>query len=215
MPRFTRTLTPAGFVLAGLCFLLPFATVSCDAPGGFGRAAPGGTTTYTGVDLVIGGAPSVDKPAPAAQQRNDRLGVQPLAVGVVILIVGAGVATALVRHARVRRITAIATATGAAIALVANQVTTEALLASRLSEQLTEPLPAGKRAADFVHTAEGFGACLLVLLVVILGNAITAAWRSWQARRERRAFAAGSPEAGLPIPVDPWAGSADSGYPSS
>jgi hypothetical protein len=209
MPRFARTLTPAGFLLAGLCFLLPFATVSCDAPGGFGRAAPGGTTSYTGVDLVLGGAPSVDKPAPAAQQRDDRLDVQPLALAAAMLIVGAGVATAVLREARVRRLTAIAIGTAAAIVLVANQATTEGVLAARLREQLAVPMPAGKRAADFVHTGEGFGACLLVLLCVIVGNAIAAAWRSWQVRRERRAFVGGSPEAGLPIPVDPWAGSAE------
>jgi hypothetical protein len=211
MPRVTRGLTPAGFVLAGLCFLLPFATVSCDAPGGFGRAAPGGTTTYTGVDLVIGGAPAVDKPAPLAQQRDDRLGVQPLAVALAILIVGAGVATAVVSHARARRITGLATATSAAVLLVANQAVTEALLAEQLREQLTEVMPAGKRAADFVHTGQGFGVCLLVLLGVIVGNAITLAWRSWQLRRERRRLVAGSPVAGLPVPVDPWAESADGG----
>jgi hypothetical protein len=146
-----------------------------------------------------------------AQQRDDRLGVQPLAVVLAILIVGAGVATTVVSDARARRITALATATSAAVLLVANQAATEALLAEQLREQLTGTMPAGKNAADFVHTGQGFGLCLLVLLGVVVGNAITLAWRSWQVRRERRRLAAGSPAAGLPVPVDPWAGSAEGG----
>jgi hypothetical protein len=211
VPRFIRALTPAGFLLAGLCFVLLFATVSCDAPGGFGRAAPGGTTTYTGLDLSLNGAPSVDRPAPLAQQRDDRLGVQPLAVGLAILIIGGGITATVIRHARQRRITAAGIATAAAVFLVANQVTIQQLLASRLREQLTVPMPAGKRAVDFIHTGSGFAACLLILLGIAVGNATLTAWHWWLLPRQRRQFVARSPVAGLPQPVDPWAGSGDGG----
>src|SRR5947207_3332653 len=77
--RASRWLSPVGFVLVALFFVLPFVSVSCDAPGGFGRAAPGGTTTYTGLTLVTGGTPEVaptDRVRPAADRRDDRLGVQ-------------------------------------------------------------------------------------------------------------------------------------------
>jgi len=44
---------PSTLALALLVFLLPFLSVSCDAPGGFGRVAQGGTTSDTGVELAI------------------------------------------------------------------------------------------------------------------------------------------------------------------
>lgn len=168
-----RWLTPTGFVLAGLCFALPFVTVSCDAPGGYGRSAPGGTTTYTGFDLVTGDEPAVDPEhvRPAAEQREDRLDPQPLAIAALLLI-AAGAVTAAVRDARLRRATAAALAAGAAVFLVANQGTAEAIIAERLQAQLTTPLPAGKEAADYVQTNPGFLAGALLLGVLAVGNLV-------------------------------------------
>ena len=79
-----RWLRPAGFVLAGLFLLMPFIAVSCDTPGGYGRAAPGGTTTYTGTDLISGGSPEVteDKVREGADQKLDP---QPLAMAAALL----------------------------------------------------------------------------------------------------------------------------------
>jgi hypothetical protein len=198
---FVRMLTPTGFVLTGLCLVLPFVTVSCDAPGGFGRAEPGGTTTYSGVDLVSGGGPTVDKLLPAAQQHGDRLGVQPLAVVFVLLLVAGAVATWLIRERQRRRITAAALAAVGIMLLAANQVTTSALLQARLSEQLAVPMPAGKRAADYVHTDGGFAVCLLALLILLATNLVAWAGSYWRTRRAR----AGTPDAPPAGPIDPLA----------
>jgi hypothetical protein len=48
-----RLLSPAGFALVLLGFLLPFATVSCEAGG------PTIEATFTGIDYVVGGEPDV------------------------------------------------------------------------------------------------------------------------------------------------------------
>jgi hypothetical protein len=161
-------------VLAGLFMVMPFVAVSCDAPGGFGRAAPGGTTTYTGVDLVTGGHPTVappDRLRAVAARRDDGLGAQPLAVAATLLIV-AGIAAARVSPAIRRRAAVAQVALAAAVFLIADQVTVRALLESRLREQLTVPMPAGKRAGDYVHDQPGFWLSLAALLAVALANGI-------------------------------------------
>src|SRR5215467_15521992 len=153
--------------------VLPYVAVSCDAPGGFGRAAPGGTTTYTGVTLAVGGQPDV-KPADKVRPEGDaeRLGPQPLAVGLVLLLLG-GVAAAIgMQHVLPRRVATTVAGAVALVFLVANQVTVKALLQSRLREQLTVPMPAGKQTADYIEDQSGFWLCLLALLAVTLGNGI-------------------------------------------
>ncbi|MEU8080517.1 hypothetical protein AB0B31_34295 [Catellatospora citrea] len=170
--RFSRLLSPAGLVLAGLLFAAPFLTVSCDAPGGYGRAAPGGTTTYTGWDLATGGTPDVtaDKLLPPEQRRSDVLAPQPLAGAVLVLLV-VGVLIAIgVGRARTRRGVVAALAAIAALFLLVNQATVRLLVEERLREQLTGPLPAGKDVGDFVQDQGGFGFALLALVLVALGN---------------------------------------------
>lgn len=195
--RAGRWFTPTTLVLAGLCFVLPFATVACDTPGGFGRAAPGGTTTYTGFDLALGAEPEVGppeklRPMPAGQ--DDRLWPQPAAIAVLILLIG-GVGYAIgVREARARRAGLAAIGAVAATALLVNQALVESELAVRVSEQLSQPLPAGKVVRDFVHTGVGFVASLLLLVLVVVVNAL--AW--WRAR-PRPALVAGDAGA-APIP---------------
>ncbi|MCI0686475.1 MAG: hypothetical protein L0Y54_04445 [Sporichthyaceae bacterium] len=166
-----RGLTPAGFVLVGLCFLLPFAAVSCDAPGGFGRSAPGGTTSYTGFDLATGGEPEVtaDRVRPPEQRQDDRLPPQVLA-GTVLGLSGAGLALAAIRDRRVRRASVAVVAALAAVAHLANQYRVAALLAAQVRDQLTVPMPAGKSAEDFVQTGSGFGAVLLLLAGIATSN---------------------------------------------
>lgn len=172
--RVSRWLSPAGLILAGILLFMPFVAVSCDAPGGFGHAAPGGTTTYTGVTLATGGAPDVtrDKVRAAAEQRDDTLGPQPLAIAVVVLILGGLVTAITIESRRRRRITVMIVATVAAVFLAANQVTVRALLESRLREQLTVAMPAGKDASDYVQDQSGFWACLATLLLVAIVNGV-------------------------------------------
>ncbi|MDI1462447.1 hypothetical protein QEZ54_15860 [Catellatospora sp. KI3] len=205
--RSTRTTarwaSPAALILAGFCLLLPFLAVSCDAPGGYGRAAPGGTTTYTGWDLAVGGAPEVtpDHLRPAAQAQDDTLPPQPLAIAVLVLVV-AGLAAALaIGGVRARRAaTALAAAIGV-VFLVANQATARALLESRLREQLTAPMPSGKTAADFIADQGGFALCLLLLTLVAIFNAV-----GWL---RAPAAPAPAPAAGPSPPPSPPSGGGD------
>jgi len=173
--RAGRWFSPVSLTLAGLCFVLPFVTVSCDAPGGFGRAAPGGTTTYTGVDLMVGGEPDVtppDRVRPMPTGQNDQLWPQPTAIGVfVALIVGVGIAVR-VGNPRARRGGIAIVATAAVTALLVNQALVEGELTARVADGLTAPMPAGKRAGDFVHTGLGFIACAALLVLAGVLNAI-------------------------------------------
>jgi hypothetical protein len=173
--RAGRWFSPVSLTLAGLCFLLPFVTVSCDAPGGFGRAAPGGTTTYTGVDLMVGGRPDVTppdrvRPLPAGQ--DDRLWPQPTAIGVFIaIVIGVGIAVR-VGNRRARRGGVAVVATAAVTALLVNQALVQGELTSRVADGLTAPLPAGKRLGDFVHTGVGFVVCAALLVLAAVLNAV-------------------------------------------
>src|SRR5258705_11708515 len=51
-----RLLSPAGFGLVLIFFLLPFTTVSC------GSATEKAEATFTGLDMAIGGVPTVTSP---------------------------------------------------------------------------------------------------------------------------------------------------------
>ena len=170
-----RFLSPTGLVLAGLCFLLPFATVACDTPGGFGRAAPGGTTTYTGIHLITGTEPDVsppDKVRLPAQWQDDRLGAQPLATIVVLLILVGLVATIVLTDAGLRRANVATAAGGALVLLVLNQAFVTGALTSMVGDQVTTPLPAGKELKDYVNTGPGFVFCGALLFVTAIPNAI-------------------------------------------
>lgn len=153
--------------------LLPFVAVSCEAPGGFGRAAPGGTTSYSGVDLMSGGSPKVtaDKVREGVDQRLDP---QPLMMAAALLIIaGAAIAVAM-QHKLMRRAFNTSVAGVAAIFLVANQITVQEVLRARVRAQLTEPIPAGKQVADFVENEVGFWLCLSTLVLLVMFNGV--AW---------------------------------------
>jgi hypothetical protein len=182
-------------VLAGLSFALPFVTVSCDTPGGYGRAAPGATTTYTGFDLATGGSPDVapiEKLRPRGEWRDDRLPPQPAADAVLLLIVAGTVLAVTISDRRARRATVAVLAGVAATVLLVNQALAEADIRVQVSEQLTRPIPAGKSIRDFVHTGLGFAVCLVLLLLVAAINAY--GW--WRARPQAALVAHPRPEAG-------------------
>jgi hypothetical protein len=180
-----RFVNPTGLVLAGLCFALPFATVACDAPGGYGRAAPGGTTEYTGFGLVFGAEPRVqppDKVLPPERARSARLYPQP-AAGVVLVLLVAGVGVAVrMKDPRVRR-ASVAVISGVAVtALLVNQALVESELAVRLGDQ-NPVLPTDKTLRDYVHTGLGFIAVLVLLLLIAGVNLV-----GWWSRRPRPAI---------------------------
>jgi hypothetical protein len=171
--RASRWFSLTGFALAVLCFLLPFLTVSC-LPSDYGRSGAGGTTTYTGIDLVTGGEPRVDEEhvLPAERGREDRVSPRPLAVAALAVIVAGAVAAAVLTVPVLRRAVVAATAAVAAVELLLNQALTQQVLADRVREQLTQPLPAGREAVDYVRTQNGFWLCLSVLVLTAAANTI-------------------------------------------
>jgi hypothetical protein len=196
-----RFFNPVTLFLAGLCFLLPFVTVACDTPGGYGRAAPGGSSTYTGLDLAVGGQPDVtpDKVRPLPAGEKDELPPQPAAAVVLVLIVAAIGIGIRSTSPYVRRASVAALAGVAGTALLVNQALVEAELTLRVSDHLSrlvqagEKIPADKTAHDYVQTGQGFGFCLLLLLVVLVVNAI-----GWWRSRPRPALVSGEPTQRLP-----------------
>jgi hypothetical protein len=178
--RSGRWVSMSGFILVGLFFLLPFVTVSCAAPGGYGRAAAGATTTYTGVDLAVGSGPSVDgRLRPAAERRPDGLPAQPVALVALATVAAGAVVIASVRAVRPRRLSAAAVAFFAAVLVLAVVAGARSLVEARLREQLAVEMPAGKTAADFVGT--GTGAALALAVLGMLGAANLFGW--WRSRR--------------------------------
>jgi hypothetical protein len=166
-------LSPAALLLVLVCFLLPFASVSCGLPGGYGRAQPGGSTTYTGLDLVVGGTPDVHPPEqlrPPSERGPDRLGPQPVLLLALLTTVAAAVVAVAVRAPRPRRVTVAALATTAALFLAAGQEIVLELLAARVQAQ--SAVPAGRTARDFVGTGIGFRLALGLLTIGALANVL-------------------------------------------
>ena len=191
MRKAGRFFNPVTLLLAGLCFLLPFATVACNTPGGYGRAAPGGSSTYTGIDLAVGGQPDVtpDKVRPLPPGERDTLPPQPAAIVVLVLVLAAIGFAIRTESPYFRRASVAVLAGVAGTALLVNQALVQAELNVRVSEHLSrtgEKLPAGKTTHDYVQTGQGFGLCLLLLLVILVVNAI-----GWWRARPRPALVSG------------------------
>jgi len=150
---------PAGLVVAGLMMVLPFISVSCDVPGGYGRAAPGGTTKYNGITLIVGGEPEVDPPDKIRDGDPANLPPQPLLILTVLLLIAGIVLTLQVSDTVARRATICLLSGVAAIFLVVGQITVQS--------QLHERVP-----AKYVHNQPGFWLCLATLVIVMAANAI-------------------------------------------
>jgi hypothetical protein len=168
-----RWFRPAGFVVAAFFLLLPFVTVSCDVPGGFGRAAPGGTTTYTGVHLLTGDSPDVTPPEKIrADGQDEKVDPQPLMLVVLLLIVTGVIVVIAVQNQLLRRAIVTVVAGLGAISLLANQIKVQALLRERIRAQVDQPLPPDKQIADYVHNQLGFWACLGTFVVLVMLNGV-------------------------------------------
>lgn len=201
--RLGRGLNPGAFVLAGLLLAAPFVTVSCDAPGGYEQAAPGGTTSYTGFDFVTGDEPGVtaDHLRPAGEGGDGSIGPQPVAIILLALLIAGAVAAIVLAHRRRRRGTVAAIAGAALTALLLNQAIVQNTIEQKLVRQLTVAMPAGRTAKDYVHTAAGFLWCLVILVTLTVANVI-----GWRRAVDRPAEPVMLPlDPSLPTPVDPWA----------
>ena len=185
----SRILSPAVLLLALLFFGSGFLTVSC-TPGGYGRAAAGATTTYTGGDLATGAAQHVDKVRPADQYQPDRLGVQPLiALAGLLLLVGLIAAVALPGRRRSGHRDLAAVTAAAAVCLVIGETFARSAAIDRLAGQLPHPLPPNRQVSDYIHVGGGFWASLGLTLLALLGH--TAA--TLHSRRRSRADTAAIP----------------------
>lgn len=177
-----RLLSPAGFGLALLLFLLPFVTVSCGTAEGESPFTV--EYTFTGLDLVIGGPPEIsgvvpdDNGAPmTVSGATDDEGfveqvgrpVQPLAV-VAALALLAGLVAGFVLPVTLRGRVSAAIAL-AAIALLAVEVL--AIAPARAAEELADAIP-GPGVATHTTPAIGFYLAVVVLLALLVREIITA-----------------------------------------
>jgi hypothetical protein len=179
-----RILSPAVLLLALLFFGSGFLTVSC-TPAGYGRAAPGGTSTYTGGDLATGAAPDVNKLRPADQYQPDRLGAQPLiALAALLLLAGVAAAIGLPRRRRSRDLVAITAA--AAVCLVIGETLARSAAIDRLADQLPHPLPPNRQVSDYIHVGGGFWASLGLTLFALLGHTAAVLHSRRRSRTQRQ-----------------------------
>lgn len=157
-------------------FALPFLTVGCDTPGGFGRVSAGGSTSYRGFQLAFGLDPSrtpADHVLPPGQGVDDRLGVQPLAVVALLLVVAALIASILLarrgRSIQERRITSCALSAAALIATVVAVLVVRTRLIDQVADQLHgRVVPPERSPADYVAWGNGFSLTTIGLAVVAL-----------------------------------------------
>jgi hypothetical protein len=119
-----RLLSPAGFGLILLLFLLPFVAVSCTPTAIDGAAGDKVDATFTGADMLVGGAPEFSGPGIDADAQQElvllfeqQYDSEPLAIVAAVLIF-IGMATALLRSGRIRHLTAAVIALLAAVFLV-------------------------------------------------------------------------------------------------
>lgn len=166
-----RVGSPVTYALALLLFLLPFLSVSCDAPEGYGRTTAGGTTSYTGLDLALGTSPAIDTDhlRPIADQANDDLDMQPLVIVAAVALLAALVTVLIAKRYKLSTILGVLAATALAIGLLLARSS----LVDKLGDQSTT-IPPGKSASDYVAVEAGFW---LVAGLTLLGAGLSAAAR--------------------------------------
>ncbi|MBB4685956.1 hypothetical protein [Amycolatopsis jiangsuensis] len=190
--RAARILSPALFLLAGMLLLfLPSVAVSCDVPIAAGTHAPAGVhVTYSGA-AVIGDRPQVETSGAWArtQQWEDAYSsrskvmdplVRGLAVGTLVVL-AAGMATALLRSTRGRVVTsAVLAATGIVLVVVTEVLAKSALETAvrNLVGALVPPRPGTDFAdvlahvGDAVHLRSGLWATTAGLAVIAALNVV-------------------------------------------
>jgi hypothetical protein len=161
----SRLLTPGGLALALICFSFGFLAVSCDTPGGFGRAAQGGTTTYSGIDLAVGAPPTVTPMSRQLLDRPDQLGWHlPVLIAALLLMAGAVFGATALRHRR----PAVIACTGLGVLFLAGgEIVAYQRLTDLVAGQIARPLPAGREVADYVAVGFGFWAATTLAGVVL------------------------------------------------
>jgi hypothetical protein len=147
-----RLISPTGFLAVASCFLLPFVTVSCTADRGVGV-----TATYRGADLVVGARAQLavsGEPRPNAGQGwlvdgsylppldqlsvaySKPIPVQPFLV-VVLVLVGLGVVSGVVRGRWPRALAESGFALGALLFLAGGEVLARHAATARVTADAT------------------------------------------------------------------------------
>jgi hypothetical protein len=188
-----RLLSPTGFALVGLCFLLPFVTVSCDA-----KQGPIGTATYSGRDLVAGGRPALEMsdrlrraaeseaaghpetasnppPTEAIRGKLTPLGGQPFLTISLVLVVAGLAATAIPRPwfaALVRGGVAVLSA----VFLIGGEILAGRAARARMDADLTPLIGAAgtdpaRQSGVAIGTAPAYGFWLALALLLALAVA--------------------------------------------
>lgn len=181
-----RWLRPGVLAIGVLFFALPFLTVSCETPGGFGHVSAGGTTTWSGFVLATGGTPTrtAEHVLPESQSANDLLGVQPLVLLALLLVVAAVVCALVIVQPQTRRYVTIALAALASVALTAGLVVARHQVVGLVADQLQQPgrtIPPDRTPASYVSIGHGFVLIMATLWLVIL---VDLGW--WIRGRRRR-----------------------------
>jgi hypothetical protein len=164
-----RLLSPAGFGLVLIFFLLPFVTVSCGDSTGTVEA------TFSGLDMAIGGSPHVTTPDrdPESSKQLAALIVQELDLEPVALLAAlavlAGMVMAAVRPRRIRYGAAAAFAVAAA-ALMVGAITRAPGHVDQFLKKVggAEGMPEGLTTGT--HTRYGFWLALIALVGLAAGN---------------------------------------------
>jgi hypothetical protein len=166
-----RLLSPAGFGLVLLLFLLPFVAVSC------GSNQQQVTATFTGIDMVVAGQPDITGSGISDEEADDINGLfldqydsEPFAILALLVLLGA-MGSALVQPAR-QRLTAQTALAALAVLLV---VTAEARAVHRLEDVHlpTNPdNPGGELPQGVAHPLYGFYLVLILLILLAAAHGL-------------------------------------------
>jgi hypothetical protein len=186
-----RLLSPAGFGLVLIFFLLPFLTVSC------GTGEEKIQSTFSGVDMAVGTSPDIVGPG-VEEDVADQLGVyfaedldlEPLAL-LAALAVLAGMAANLIRERLARHGMGTGLAVLSAALLVAAVLRAPGRVDSAF-KKLTEGSTLTDPIHTEVHTRYGFWLAIIALGALAAGHAtmLVLSWRAPHPQPER------SPEPG-------------------
>jgi hypothetical protein len=179
-----KLVSPAGFALALLFFLLPFIAASCD-----GGDAGSINASYSGFDLATGAQPTITASGQFAQSGGATdlssildLGVGALAIITAVLLM-AGLAITLFAPVRLQLFATLGTVVTAGALLIWTEAAAMSHLRDLVRKVIQTQVPGvteGMDAAldDAIGTRVGFWLALAALALVLLTN-LAIAVRNW------------------------------------
>jgi hypothetical protein len=175
--RIAKRLSPYALAIAMLLFLIPFVSVSCATPAGYGSMGGGVTAKYNGLDLAMGGLPTLEVAEnakdPGPPTAEDGIPMQPLFTLTLLFVAAAFVAAV---RAREQRAIAVLGLAGAAIASgVAGFAEFDRWLTDRIVAALVRqanPRLASTDPATYVNADLGFALLMLLLTLTLALNGV-------------------------------------------